>query len=100
MAYKSIPDGYSLSTEFPTYILAFCPDTDSWFATNNRFFFYEYPIEFDTEKAAIDYFKENTEKFLVLNMRIMSGQRPSFNEGGVYLENENLFIKCERNDAL
>ena len=43
ITYESIPDGYEFSTEFPTYILGFCPDTDSWFATNQRFFFYEYP---------------------------------------------------------
>jgi hypothetical protein len=93
--YKSIPIGCDLNTVFPTYVLAFCPDTDSWFATNNRFFFYEYPVEFDTEQEAINYFKDNIKEFLELNLQIMRNQRPNFNYGGVYLENEKQFIKCE-----
>ena len=70
-------------------------DADSWFATNNRFFFYEYPAEFDTEQEAIDYFKSNINEFFELNVRIMGNQRPSFNNGGVYLENESRFIVCK-----
>ena len=93
--YKSIPDGYDLNTKFPTYILAFCPDSDSWFATNNRFFFYEYPAEFNSEQEAIAYFKSNINEFFELNVRIMGNQRPSFNNGGVYLENESRLIECE-----
>lgn len=27
--YEELPDGMDFSTTFPTYILAFCPDTDS-----------------------------------------------------------------------
>ena len=93
--YKSIPDGFDLSTKFPTYILAFSPDSDSWFATNNRFFFYEYPAEFNTEQEAIDYFKSNVNEFFELNVQIMFDQRPGFNSGGVYLENESWFIECK-----
>ena len=37
MAYKSVPEGCDLSIKFPTWIIAYCPDTDIWFCTNNRF---------------------------------------------------------------
>ena len=41
VVYEELPEGKNFSDTFPTYILAFCPDTDSWFATNERYFFYE-----------------------------------------------------------
>ena len=62
--YKEIPSGYDFSSTFDTWILAYCPDIGSWFATNERFFFYEYPMEFENEEAAIKYFKENPGVFL------------------------------------
>lgn len=89
--YESIPDGYELSTEFPTYILGFCPDMDSWFATNQRFFFYEYPMDFPNKETAIEYFKRNPEVFYNLEKE-MNIYRPSFNNGGVWLENTKELI--------
>lgn len=86
IVYEELPDGVNFDTKFPTYILAFCPDTDSWFATNERAFFYEYPIDFPNEEAAIAYFKRNSEVFMNLEKEMMT-YRPSFREGGVYLEN-------------
>lgn len=84
--YVKIPDEFDFSTRFPTYILAFCPDTDSWFATNQRYFFYEYPMDFPNEEAAIAYFKRNPEVFADLENE-MNIYRSNFNSGGVYLEN-------------
>ena len=86
ITYEELPRGADYSDRFPDYILAFCPDTDSWFATNQRYFFYEYPMNFPSEEAAIDYFKKNPEVFLGLEMD-MRTYRPSFRDGGVYLEN-------------
>lgn len=86
MAYLSIPDGYNFDSVFDTYILGFCPDTDSWFATNRRFFYYEYPKEFPDEKSAIDFFKGNPKIFLDLEKE-MDVYRPSFYNGGVRLDN-------------
>lgn len=91
MSYKTIPEGMDLSTEFPTYILAFCPYTDSWFATNNRFFYYEYPQEFQTEADAIKYFKQNAKLFLSEEIR-MDIQRHAFCDGGVFLENTHELV--------
>ena len=86
VVYEELPEGRNFSDTFPTYILAFCPDTDSWFATNERYFFYEYPIDFPNEEAAIGYFKRNPEVFLKIEKE-MNIYRPKFNSGGVYLEN-------------
>lgn len=54
---------YDFSIEFPTYILGFCPNTGGWFATNQRFVFYEYPMVFPNEKTVIEFFKKNLEAF-------------------------------------
>ena len=43
MTYVEIQKEYDFTTEFPTWIIAYCVDTDSWFCTNQRFFYYEYP---------------------------------------------------------
>ena len=43
----------TFGTEFSTWIIAFCPDSDSWFVTNQRFWWYEYPIEFQSEQEGI-----------------------------------------------
>ena len=48
MAYEKVPDGMDFSTEFDTYIIAYCPDQCEWFVTNHRFFYYEYDMEFAT----------------------------------------------------
>ncbi len=86
MAYLAVPDDYSLDSVFDTYILAFCPDADFWFVTNQRFFYYEYPKEFPDEKSAIDFFKENPKIFLDLEKE-MNAYR--FFVGGVCLRLNN-----------
>lgn len=84
--YEALPDDMDFGTEFSTYILAFCPDSDSWFATNQRFFYYEYPMDFSNERAAIEYFRRNPDVFLKLE-ESMNVYRPSFFDGGVWLDN-------------
>lgn len=87
VVYEQIPDGYDYNTKFDTYILAFCPDTESWFATNERFFFYEYQQEFTTEEDAIDFFKRNPQIFLELEEKqLMKNQRPSFLKNKVWID--------------
>ena len=97
MEYVNLPEGYDFDTKFDTCILAFCPDTDSWFATNERFFYYEYEKEFENEEEAICYFKDNSEIFLELEKR-MKAYRPSFHEGGVYLDNIEELVKVQMKD--
>ena len=93
--YESLPniDGVTFYTKFPTYILAFCPDSDSWFATNQRFFYYEFPMDFPNEEAAIDYFRRNPDVFLKIEKN-MEVYRSSFFDGGVWLDNTRELVKC------
>lgn len=94
MSYKAIPEEYDFSTEFPTWIIAFCPDLDCWFVTNKRFFYYEYDKEFETEYEGIDFFKENAKIFYDLEM-LMEVYRPSFRKNGVWLDNVNELVKVQ-----
>lgn len=91
MSYKSVPDGYSFESIFPTWIIAYCPDSDEWVATNHRFFYYEYPKEFKNEKLAIEYFIENANEFLKIE-NDMGIHRPCSANNGLWLSNINKFI--------
>ena len=58
------------NTKYPTWIVAFCPDTNSFFVTNERHFFWESEEEFDSEEAGINYFENHIQRFLtVANLR-------------------------------
>lgn len=60
----------SFDTKYPTWIIAFCPDTNSFFVTNERHFFWESEEEFDSEEAGINYFENHIQRFLtVANLR-------------------------------
>lgn len=82
MALVEIPDNYDFSTEFPTWIIAYCPDTDSWFCTNKRFFYFEYPEEFQCENDAISYFQNHVSDFIKLERELYPKRTNS-----VFLEN-------------
>lgn len=74
----------TFGTEFSTWIIAFCPDSDSWFVTNQRFWWYEYPMEFQSEQEGIYYFVSNYQLFDKLENE-MEIQR--YEKGTVFLEN-------------
>lgn len=74
---------YDFNTEFPTWIIAYCPDTDSWFCTNRRFFYYEYQKEFQCEADAIEYFRNNVPDFFDISRMFHHFSRTS----DVFLEN-------------
>lgn len=82
MAYVTVLEECDFNTEFSTWIIAYCPDTDSWFCTNQRFFYYEYPDEFQCENDAVNYFKNHVDEFIKLNCEMC---RRKVN--GVFLEN-------------
>ena len=83
MAYVEIPKEIDFSTVFPTWIIAYCPDTDSWFCTNRRFFYYEYSREFHCESDAIEYFRNNIDEFASIGRSLHSIRGTS----NVFLEN-------------
>jgi hypothetical protein len=70
------------SAKFPTWILAYCVDTNSWFCTNERFFYYEYPAEFSSEDEGVKYFKDHVTEFFKLSREMYPGKI-----GSIYLEN-------------
>ena len=82
--YKKVPDGFSFSTEFDTYILAYCSDDCTWFATNKRFFYFEYDKEFKTEEDAVAYFENNLKEFYDIELKICN-YRPDFMKNKIYL---------------
>lgn len=90
--YEAVPEGFDFNTTFPTWIIAFCPDTDSWFVTNQRFFYYEYEKEFATKGEGIAFFKNNPNIFYEKELQ-MKVYRPSFYQGGVFLDDINELVK-------
>lgn len=61
--YKELKKNESFSDTFSTWIIAYCLDTDSFFCTNQRFFWWEYDKEFETEDLAIQYFTTHISEF-------------------------------------
>lgn len=85
-----------LNTKYPTWIIAFCPDTNSFFATNERHFFWESEEEFDSEESAINYFKKQTQHFIDINNLIMGEYYPYPNGDvakKVWLDNTNMWYE-------
>lgn len=92
MALISIPKEYDFNTEFPTWIIAYCPDINLWFCTNKRFFYYEHPNEFPCEKDAIYYFENHVDEFVELTRQMHPGKQNS-----VYLDNTRKTYVCHMN---
>ncbi|CAB1251604.1 conserved protein of unknown function [Ruminococcaceae bacterium BL-6] len=54
----------SFNKKYSTWIIAYCIDNNSWFTTNERNFYYEYPDEFQCENDARNYFRQNIKDFV------------------------------------
>ena len=85
MAYVSLPDGANFNDEFDTYIIAFCPDTDTFFITNQIYFYWESDKEFNTYNEAYNYFISHLTYFR--DIRNKCGD--PFWRDTVWLEDEN-----------
>lgn len=68
------------SRKYDTWVIAYCPDSDSFFATKQRYFFYEYGNgkSFKSEADAIEYFENNVFELVAIRNEIMrkAGQKP------------------------
>lgn len=62
----------SFSTKFSTWIIAYCPDIDSFFSTNQRYFYYEYSKEFLSEEESVNYFYNNSNEFAAIRNEIVT----------------------------
>lgn len=90
-----------ISTKYPTWIIGYCPDTDSFFATNQRHFFWETEKDFASEKEAIKHFESNIGYFLDIKNMIMKFILYNYvPEEYVVLENTNkeYFVKGSKID--
>lgn len=73
------------------WIIAFCPDTDSFFATDERCYYLdtEGKLEFNSEIEAINYFKSHLEYFLNINNELMK----KFFYGNIYKNNNTIIFE-------
>ena len=77
----------SFSKEYPTWIIAFCPDTDSFFITRQRRFFWEFSLVFQTEEQAIKYFEEHAEYFVTMHNHLAKAC------GGIKSDADKVFLE-------
>lgn len=90
--------------KYSTWIIAYCPDNNSWFVTNERGFYYEYPDEFQCENDAVTYFKQNIKDFYNLQTPMNHWHKDKINfETTKYIKvyrieeiNGNCCCICER----
>ena len=54
----------SFNTKYLTYVIAYCPDIDSWFISDERHYYFQFDNEFNTFNEARDYFNINKEVIL------------------------------------
>ena len=85
--YKKLKDNESFSDTYATWIIAYCLDTDSFFATNQRHFYWEYNDEFQCENDAINYFRNHLKEFWDVRKDILSHTGGWSIDRDLFLEN-------------
>lgn len=70
--YQELKGNENFSDKYATWIIAYCLDTDSFFATNKRHFFWEYNDEFQCENDAVNYFRNHLDEFRDARKEILS----------------------------
>lgn len=85
--YKELNKDENFSKHYSAWIIAYCLDTNSFFATNQRYFFWEYEKEFSCENDAINYFKVHLNEFLEIRNGILSLAGGWDINSNIYLEN-------------
>ena len=85
--YKELNKDENFSKSYSTWIIAYCLDTNSFFATNKRNFFWEHEKEFLCENDAISYFKTHLVEFLEIRNWILSSTGGWNTNSDLYLEN-------------
>lgn len=77
------------NTKYPTWIIAYCPDLNSFFVTNERHFFWESENEFNSENDGINYFENNVSDFINIANEIIHTKK-------VWLENTSKWYEMDR----
>lgn len=74
-------------TKYNTWIIAYSPDTDSFFVTNERNYYWELDKEFKNEDEGIEYFKENLNEFKTIHEELRKDNSGIPKREKVFLEN-------------
>ena len=85
--YKELNKDENFSKSYSTWIIAYCLDTNSFFVTNQRHFFWEYDNEFSCENDAINYFKTHLDEFWKIRNGILNSTGGWNTNSDLYLEN-------------
>lgn len=85
--YRELKGNENFSDKYPTWIIAYCLDTDSFFATNQRHFFWEYDDEFQCENDAINYFRNHLNEFRNARKEILNNCGGWSIDKDLFLEN-------------
>ena len=96
--YRELNSNEKFSDKYPTWIIAYCVDTDSFFVTNQRHFFWEYNDEFQCENDAVNYFRNHLDEFRTVRKEILSRCGGHSIDNDLYLENtKESFSHSEEN---
>lgn len=85
--YKELRKSEDFSKSYSTWIIAYCLDTNSFFVTNQRHFFWEYEGEFQRENDAVIYFKTHLDEFFKTRNEVLSKTGGWNVNSDLYLEN-------------
>ena len=82
-----------------TWIIAFCPNTDSFFVTNERAFYWEFEEEFESEEAGIYFFEHQIQYFIDVEEKLMSNMFITgwWTVEKIFLENTNKWYSSKKN---
>jgi hypothetical protein len=69
--YTKLKVGEDFTNTYKTWIIGYCPDTDSFFVTNQRCFFWQSDKEFASEKEGVEYFQNNITQFRSIRENIL-----------------------------
>ena len=85
--YKELSKDEDFSKSYPTWVIAYCVDINSFFVTNQRHFFWEYDTEFLRERDAIDYFRSHIDEFARIRKDILASSGGWKPNSDMFLEN-------------
>lgn len=92
--YTELGKDERFSKAYSTWIIAYCLDTNSFFVTNQRHFYWEHNKEFQTENDAVNYFKAHLDDFLNIRNEILIKTGGWNINSDLYLENTRESFKC------
>lgn len=85
--YQKLKGNENFSDKYATWVIAYCLDTDSFFVTNQRHFFWEYNNKFQCENDAVNYFRNHLNEFRNARKEILSNCGGWSIDKDLFLEN-------------